>query len=387
MLPLRSRLAVFIGLIFFFYAFPGAIAAAPLAPAANVIENDKAQGIAESEAHRNRAPTTEWRESDVSSSVPHDEKSAMPEEPPLLLDHCASIHVFGETWLDQTHDYVDRKLCQPAVWFDDFFGSEYVLEDARPTMFISLKNAVRWTDGQGAEMVRDYKLLYRLPQMEKVVDKARFFITSESSADKFTVQPGQAIDPGLDPATGVRKPTVGVRLNFFRWLRSLTTVDVGIKMQLPIDPFIRMRYQYTKPLGARYLFRFNETALWRSIEHFTETSRVDFERKIATFALLRWSNYLTYLQGSRGMTWNTGASLLTQLTPKSAVSYDTSMWGGTSPLWFIENYRIGVKYRQNFYRSWLFFELEPEITWPKDVTGHRYSAAAFMATLEIQFGR
>jgi hypothetical protein len=133
--------------------------------------------------------------------------------------------------------------------------------------------------------------------------------------------------------------------------------------------------------------------MWQAVEHFTDTTQLDFERTITTFSLVRWANNVTYTEGSNGITWNTGVSFLTQLTPKSAISYDTSMWGVNYPMWTVQNYRVGIKYRKNFYRPWLFFELEPEVTWPrnesqKDYTGQRgISVYAFLATLEIQFGQ
>jgi len=148
-----------------------------------------------------------------------------------------------------------------------------------------------------------------------------------------------------------------------------------------------MRYQYLKTFGEVYLIRFSEIAMWQAVEHFSNTSQVDLERKITTFTLARWGNNVTYIEDTPGVTWNTGISFFTQLTHRSAISYDTSMWGVNDPEWIIQNYRVGSQYRRNFYRPWLFFELEPEVTWPKDESGHRKSTYAFMATLEIQFGK
>jgi hypothetical protein len=308
-------------------------------------------------------------------------------KPEPRMDLCAAAEVEGSTWLDQTHDFVGRQLCEPAVWFDSFFAQDRALEDVRPGAFIKWRNSARWTEGQGLTLLRDFSFRYRLPNLDRLMKKARLVIESRSTADKFTTQPGQAVDPGLDPATGARSPTIGVRADFFTRLRSLASFDVGIKARWPLDPFARLRYQYTMHLGELYLIRFNETALYRRIEHFSETSELDLERKITTFTLVRWANYATYTEGTAGVTWNTGISLITQLTPKSAISYDTSMWGVSHPDWVVQNYRIGSLYRRNFYRPWLFFELSPEVTWPKDASGQRNSTFAFTATLEAQFGK
>jgi len=312
-------------------------------------------------------------------------KTATPEE--RKIDSCAPAEVSGETWLDQTHKFVEKNLCEPAVWFDNFFGEERVLEDVRPGVFIKWRNATRWTEeGHDVNYVGDFNLQVRLPEFEKLLKKVRLLIVSGSGVDKFAAQPGQPFNPGDDPETGTRTPTVGLRVDFFKLFRSFVSIDTGIKVHVPFDPFARMRYQYTKPFGKGYLIRFTEIALWRHVEHFTETAQLDLEQKITTFTLLRWSNYATYTENKAGITFNTGISLINQLTPKSAISYDASMWGVNHPEWSIQNYRVGSRYRLNFYRPWLFFELGPEVTWPKNESGHRNPAYAGTAGLEIQFG-
>ena len=305
------------------------------------------------------------------------------------VDPCFTVTVEGDNWMDQVHGFVQDNTCEPAVWFDTFFVRDHILLDVRPATLIVLRNSGRWTEGQSVDPVHYYRFRYRLPQMEKLLKRAKFYLVSESPPDKFTIQPGMPVDPGVSPETGVRKPLVGVRADLYTRLRSLASVDTGIKISMHPDAYIRMRFQYEKPFGEVYLIRFTEIAMWQTIEHFTNTVTLDFERKLATFTLLRWGNNVTFTQGRSGITWNSGISLLTQLTPKSAISYDTSIWGVNHPDWIIDNYRVGSLYRRNFYRPWLFFELAPEVTWPRDESGrrHRNSAYAFMATLEIQFGK
>ena len=301
---------------------------------------------------------------------------------------CQGAEVVGETWLDQTHKFVEKNICEPAVWFDNFFGDEHVLADVRPGVFTKWRNALWWTKGHSnIDYVGDFSLQARLPEFEKMLKKVRLLVISGSGVDKFTAQPGQPLNPEVDPETGTRSPIVGLRMDFFKWVRSFVSVDTGIKVHIPIDPFTRIRYQYTKPFGDVYLMRFTETALWRYVERFSETTQLDFEREITRFTLLRWSNYVTYTENKAGIALNTGISLINQLTPKSAISYDASAWGVNHPAWNVQNYRVGLRYRRNFYRPWLFFELGPEITWPRDENGHRSPVYAGMTCLEIQFGK
>ena len=251
-------------------------------------------------------------------------------------------------------------VCRPAVWFDHFFGDQRLLEDVRPGTFIKSRSAVRWTEGQKLKYLFDFHVQWQLPHWERYLRRIRIYYDSNSEATKFTTQPGQAIDPGIDPATGVRKPVLGARIDLYSRLRSLVSLDSGVKLSIHPDAFIRIRYEFARPFGEVYLIRFSQIAMWQAVEHFTDTSQLDFERTITTFSLIRWANNVTYTEGSNGVTWNTGFSFLTQLTPKSAISYDTSMWGVNYPVWTVQNYRVGIKYRKNFYRPWLFFELAPD---------------------------
>ncbi|HAR46369.1 MAG TPA: hypothetical protein DCS05_09440 [Nitrospiraceae bacterium] len=303
------------------------------------------------------------------------------------VDPCFTAEVAGDNWLDQVHGYVQDSTCEPAVWFDTFFVKDHVLLDLRPGTLIIVRNSVRWTEGQGVTNLFDYHLEWKLPQWKKFLKRSKLYFESRSVADKYTTQPGQPVQPGVDRKTGVRKPVIGVRADLYTRFRSLVSINSGIKISAHTNAHIRLRYQYVNPFGDVYVFRFSEIAMWQSIEHFSNTVQLDLERKFSTLTFDRWANNVTYLEDTPGVTWNTGVSLFTALSSKSAISFDTNMWGVSHPHWVTQNYRVGSLYRRSFYRHWLFFELAPEVTWPKGAGGHRNSTYAFMATLEIQFGK
>ena len=392
--PHYSSITLFFSLILLFAGFQGASAEAPVQPGTNSTTTDSSVVSAETNTRENPSSAgSEQQEGKIGPVQPQ------PEEQTILrgifgpqIDPCATIKVAGETWLDQTHDFVDREICQPAVYFDSFFGWDHVLEDVRPGTFVKWRTSARWTEGNSVRYVGSLYFRYELPNVHRLLKRARLVLESRSQEDKFKIQPGQPVDPGFDPDTGNRAGSVAVQTDLFTYLYSLARFDMGVKLHWPLDPFARFRYQYTKPFGEVYLVRFQQIALFRYIEHFSETTQIDLERKFTKFTFIRWGNYVTYTEGTAGVTWNTGVSLITQLTPKSAISYDTSMWGVSHPGWHTQNYRIGILYRKNFYRRWLFFELAPEVTWPQDASQAGYaskknSVYALMATLEVQFGK
>lgn len=379
-------MTLFFSLVFLFTGFQGANAETPGQSEINSSATES--GVAGTETTSLQAPYSPAPTEPEADQAPKAATQKVTAERfGPQVDPCFTVSVEGDTWLDQVHGFVQDNTCEPAVWFDTFFESNHVLLDVRPSTLITLRNSVRWTEGQGVDQIHNYRFRYRLPQMENLFKRAKFSIVSESSEDRFTTLPGQPVNPGVDPNTGVRKPIIGVQADLYTRLRSLVSIDSGVKVSLHSDAYVRMRSQYTKPFSDASLIRFSEIAMWQSIEHFTNTVQLDLERTFTTFSFIRWGNNVTYLEGSNGITWNTGISFFTQLTPKSAISYDANIWGVNYPKWTIDNYRIGSLYRLNFYRPWLFLEFTPEVTWPRNESGKRDSTFAFMATLEIQFGK
>ena len=373
--------------ILLFAGFHGASAESLEQPGINSTTTDSSLENTETTPPPDPSSPAVQQEYETGQTPQPEAQTVTEEQPGTQEDPCETVKADGDTWLDRVHALVQDSTCEPAVWFDNFFNREHILLDLQPGVFIILRNTARWTEGDTVAYIQDFHLALELPQWERLLRKARLYIASRSDADKYTAQPGEPVQPGVDRATGVRQPVIGVRVDPYTRPRTLVRIDSGIRINMHPDAFIRMRYQYLKNFSEVYLIRLSEIAMWQAVEHFSNTSQVDFERKITTFTLARWGNNVTYIEDTPGVTWNTGISFFTQLTPRSAISYDTSMWGVSDPAWIIQNYRVGSQYRRNFYRPWLFFELEPEVTWPKDESGHRKSTYAFMATFEIQFGK
>lgn len=85
------------------------------------------------------------------------------------------------------------------------------------------------------------------------------------------------------------------------------------------------------------------------------------------------------------MEWATELSLLRELSPRSAITFGGGLAGHTRPDALVDTYRVFTRYRRNFLRPWLFCELEPEITWPRDAAGAYTSAYAFTFRIEVVF--
>ena len=60
----------------------------------------------------------------------------------------------------------------------------------------------------------------------------------------------------------------------------------------------------------------------------------------------------------------------------------TEVWGATEPYQYVSNYRVGVRYRRQTYRKYLFIEVEPSYNWRVD---EPYDERAGAWKIELRF--
>lgn len=311
-----------------------------------------------------------------------------PPQPPALPTPEAALSaeekVRPDTFLDRTQVFLSRLFSDPAVWFDSFFADQRYLEEVPSGTFVRWRNALRWSEDKDFFFFTQFNASLRLPRMKR---KLRLVITSDTEEDKFAPDTGAVLDPAFATAADQKKSNAGLLYDIYETVKSKVNFGVGIRLRGPVQPFVRMRFRYLQPLGALWLARFTETAYEKTHDGFSEITQLDFDRTLNQSTLLRISNAVTYTETKNGIEWVPAVSVLHQLSPKDAISYDVSALLVNRPERVMQNYRVGTRYRRNFYRPWLFLELEPEITWPLDENNTRRSIKAFTFLIEVQFER
>lgn len=310
------------------------------------------------------------------------------EEPPgedtFTEGPCMGEEGFGGegNWLDRTHAYLNRQLCQPAVWFDGFFGEERTDEEGYPGTSARVRAGVRWSEDEDFTFPNQFHIDMRLP---KATRKLRLILAGRSEDDPTHILPDDPVDTGLDEDEEDRDGKIELRYNVSDRPRSKFSVEAGLRFDLPPPPFIRARYRYTYPLGVNTLVRYIQTFFWEDEEGFGETTRIDLDRRLGEPSLLRWSNAGTYSEVSRGVDWGTRLSLYHRLSERTAITYGAGMSGFTEPHTEIEEYEADMRFRKNFFRTWLFYELEPGVRWPRDLDGSYAPIWGLTLRLEVQF--
>ena len=302
---------------------------------------------------------------------------ARPEPVLKPIDPCDRTHDTHQddpSWYDSSHAVMNTAFCEPALWFDTFYGSDRVLAETGGT-YVRWRNNFIFTEGEGFRFITNLNFSVALPRISK---RLQLVFEGDEDPDLQDVLPG-------GQATQTEN-ALGLRLDVKDTSRSKFNISVSAK------PRVRARYRYTYPLSNESLIRFTQEIQNEEGVNGART-RLDFEKAFLPAKLFRATTEGFVAEDFSGVDWSQAFSLFHRLSKKSSISYETGIVGITEPESYVTNYRLGIRYRRNIHRDWLFFDIAPEISWPLELSENRetivvdrHSVLGVIFRLEIHFG-
>ncbi len=282
-----------------------------------------------------------------------------------------------ESWLDRSHSYLSQRLCEPAAWFDGFFGDPRSFEETPVGTFVRVRNALQWDETEGFSYGLRVRANVSLP---RVSERVRLLVTRDEDVSG-DFRDGPTADDSDD------RTRLGLRFIASERARSQLDFDGTVRVSgTGLNPRLRGRYRYVRGLSANTLGRATQTLFWEREDGFGTTSRLDWEWLPDRDRLVRLTGQGTVSEESDGVDWRTSVTAFRQISPRTAIRTEVGAFGYTSPNFEAEELFVAFRYRQQFLRRWLFYELQPERAWPLDPeTGRRRSDWRFTFTVEVQF--
>jgi hypothetical protein len=274
-------------------------------------------------------------------------------------------------WMDSSRTTVTDSANSMAEWVDSFFGLPQADEQSASS-FVRVRPQYEWDEKDHS----DWKLRgtgqLQLPQL------------SERLSLVFFGEEGDFNDEFYDPALRDGSSTLGLQYNLSEKRRSRFDLNIGIKA----GPKGKVggKYRYDLPFLTSSRLRFSEELFWIGGDGFGTLTRLDLDRRLGDSTLLRWANRAEYSEESNGVEWRSRMGWVTKLDKQSAYSAFTFIRGDTDPEW-LKSYGLSLKYRRQFLRDWLFYEIEPRYAWRKGKHDtQRDGVASIQLRLEIRFG-
>jgi hypothetical protein len=263
------------------------------------------------------------------------------------------------SWLDEGHGLVTERADDLTQWFDAYFGGgDPEDNDAYSRLRLRISNERDERLGNDVRFRLGGKV--NLPQISKRLD---------------------LVFQGDDPLNDINgeqdesQSRVALELKVNRYEET----DWDFKLTLGVGsngPKPGVKFTYQHDLSERNSVRFIERVQYEIGEGTTSTSRLLLDHQISDQQILR--SYTRALYGSK--TENDGLELSTSLqwinfwnadrakggpTERGLMVYG-EVWGATEPYQYVSNYKLGVRFRRQTYRDYLFIEFEPSYNWRVD---------------------
>jgi len=296
------------------------------------------------------------------------------ENPQDPCDRGLDLYDYEKSWYDKTQIYINSSFCEPALWFDNFFANDRVFAEGPAGTYVRWRNDFIYDEEEYFKFQTNLSVSVELPGTQ---EKLRLTYENDEDEDIQDIAPGTA-----DQKTN----SLGLQLDVLENVRSKLNVTVSFA------PRIRLRYRYTYPVYQDLTMRFTEE-LQREKSVNSARTLIEIEKSFKQRFLFRSSTEGKFSEEYDGVEWLQAFVLYERLNKKTSLSYESSVSGITEPHTVSTDYRLAVRFRKNFHRPWLFYEIAPEMTWPVtlDESGYnvvedRRSKWLIFFRLEVHFG-
>ena len=323
-----------------------------------------------------------------SAAAPGGERPAAPAtEPPAAPasgERAAGEQDVPYQWLDRTREAVYETMWRSAEHVDRWFGSA---EDDQvyQKIYGSIAPALLYTQYDGLRPQLRFNMNFPLPEINNRIHAfiGRFdpneFITERD-------EPSGAIPRTYGPPTE-DQTLLGIGYHQPDREGSRFDAGTGIRLSLPVDPYIKGSYIFEQGKANTGLFSVRETLFWQNSEGAGETTRFDLERIFDDHLLIRYTLSGTRSQSSQGLLGYSSILFLHGLSNRRAVAFEVGLDGQTSAPVPLHDYGFKAAYRQSILRRWLIMEVRTSLDWPKDfIWQHRSASVGVGVGFEMLLG-
>jgi len=266
------------------------------------------------------------------------------------------------SWLDNSHDYVTLKADAVTRWVDSYFGGTEVDQETAHSR-LRLRFINNWDEREGDEFRVRLGGKVNLPALSRRLD---LVFQGDDPTDSISGRDDPSQNPvGLQYQINEAAPDALSRFDF----------TVGLSSSGP-RPGLKYRYRnQVSPMDTVY---FTQRLQYDLGDGAQTSSRLDIDHVLGNNQLLSSFSRLFAGEDSEGLEWSTSMAHIARWTTSAdtlsgsrehATMVYAGLSGQTEPNSYVSNYRLGVRYRRQTYRDYLFVELEPSYNWRIDTPG------------------
>lgn len=290
-----------------------------------------------------------------------------------ILEEIREEHIEEDiNWVDDSHAYVTDQAQALTEWMDAFFGDpNYDVERAESLLRLELVDD--WESDGGHDVKVRLRGKLQLPKISRRLN---------------LVFSGQDSDFS-DEADRDVEDAVGLQYELREGGRSRIDLTMGLASG-NLRPGVKYRSEAS--IDERHSYRFVERLQYEDGEGFYSITQLELNRIQNEDSVWRFSNRGIWGENTDGVEWRTRLALRKRYNPDArrpyAITYFGAIRGVTRPDSFVKNYRLGLTWRKQVYRDFLFLELEPAVNYRRpNLNEDRDIVWGFVARFEIALER
>ena len=288
-------------------------------------------------------------------------------------------------YLEKVKDKVGKTVVQFSEEIDSFFVGNpegKVLNSSQVNIFWlvdkTMGEEVSHTPGIGLRLV--------LPRTEK---KLQFVIDNKSKeiSEAFSGQDEQSVEKPTSTASSSSSGsffTASVLYVFEQKRNWNIYMDAGVKVGIPLHPFIGIAGGKVFPLKKGWILKANGRFVWAPGDGWSEGTTVNIDHPLSQNLLFRFGNSLNWIDKTGSLTTHHGPRLYHKIDDKKALNYYLSVQSQKGPRLHVYDYNFGSTFRHLIYKTWVYYEVGAKGSFPKG-KNWRFVPSVF-AKLEMFFG-
>ena len=304
------------------------------------------------------------------------------------MDVCTEMHdESGSTAIERVRRRLSITACASSAWLDGLFGDQMMYENYRET-YGTVSVGALWDDYDGFDPRLRFRVRLQLPQWSERISAFAGRVGEEDYIsdveDDFDALPtsrfGDLEDESVLLGLGYANPE-----------RTGNDFDasVGVRVDMPLDPYARVRYEIVRDFAEHYVFSARETLFWQNTEGFGSTTRFNIDRALSERFLVRWLNLGKYTEETLGLEWYSQVTLFQSVGERTGLAWQAQIEGKTDNEVQITRTSVRLIMRRRFRNfDWLFLELRGGVGWPREfVYEDRDASPELGIALEMLFGQ
>lgn len=267
-----------------------------------------------------------------------------------------------QTFIDIIHAGISRSILSSSEWLDSFFyDPRYAAEENRTRMVMRV-DAFDEED-RHTDISTHFQFKIRLPQLK---NKAHIIISGNPDEESGDEQAAGTTGPLRFEQRQDRNVSTSAGYFFKSDARRNVNARVGVRYRNgEFVVFVRPHYRILHTVGA-WSLRFTQEFPWWSDTKWQSLTAIDLERALRSDLFLRTSFIGTWTDDLHGYSYQVITSVTRPLSARRAIGCDLSSRFASRPNHHLEEIGAVVRYRQRIWRDWVYYELAPQMRFPRD---------------------